>query len=209
MPDKTLARPVAALLCLSLAAGSSPAWASQTVHCGSEGYRYKYCRSDTDNQVRLERQFSKSRCSQGYSWGYDRRGVWVDHGCDGEFRVGHDSGGSDRAATAGAVIAGVAILAALAASSRGQQSSDVPSWAVGEYSGYDEYDRIDVRMTILPGGNVSGYAGSSAFEGRFQSSRLETARYAFRVERSGNGFVATDERDPGHRVYFRRSGGGY
>ena len=30
-------------------------------------------------------QRSGSPCRQGYSWGYDRRGIWVDHGCRADF----------------------------------------------------------------------------------------------------------------------------
>ena len=88
----------------------------------------------------------------------------------------------------GAAIDGVAVIAALAAHNSAQQSQDVPSWAVGEFTGYDDFARTDVRMSIYPGGNVSGYAGRDPFEGRFQGSRLETSRYTFRIERSGNGF---------------------
>ena len=33
------------------------------------------------------KQRSDSSCRQGYSWGYDRRGIWVDHGCRADFQV--------------------------------------------------------------------------------------------------------------------------
>jgi hypothetical protein len=32
-------------------------------------------------------KLSDARCTEGYSWGFDRRGVWVDHGCRAEFRL--------------------------------------------------------------------------------------------------------------------------
>lgn len=209
----TRVRPVAALICAAVVAAPLPAGAAQTIPCSSSGYRYTYCRVDTDNEVRLERQRSSTACQQGYSWGYDRNGVWVDHGCAADFRVGREGGGHsgrNNALAAGAAIAGVAVIAALAAhSNKGQQSSDVPSWAVGTYSGYDPVVGTDVELTILPGGRVSGHAGGTSFDGRFTGSRLETERQAFRVERMGNGFVAVDERDANHRVVYRRSGGGY
>ena len=31
------------------------------------------------------KQRSGAACQQGYSWGYDDRGVWVDHGCRADF----------------------------------------------------------------------------------------------------------------------------
>jgi hypothetical protein len=44
-------------------------------------------------------------------------------------------------------------MTALAAQGhKGQQSSDVPSWAVGAFSGYDAWVDSDVELTILPGG---------------------------------------------------------
>jgi hypothetical protein len=208
----TRSRAIAAVVSTSLAWASVPALASQTVYCASSGYRYNYCRVDTGNDVRIERQRSSTECRQGYSWDYDRHGVWVDHGCAADFRVGSDGGhgGRNKALAAGAAIVGIAAIAALAAQgNKGQQSSDIPSWAVGTFTGYDPRVGADVELTILPGGSVSGHAGGTSFEGRFADSVLRTERQAFRLERQGNGFVAIDERDANHRVSYRRSGGGY
>ena len=208
----TWSRALAAVVSTSLVWASLPSFASQTIHCRSDDYRYRYCRVETDNNVRLERQRSHTDCRQGYSWDYDRYGVWVNHGCDADFRVGR--GGSDnhrnKALAAGAAVAGIAVIAALAAQgSKGQQSSDIPSWAVGSFTGYDPRVGADVELTIMPGGSVSGHAGGTSFDGRFADSVLRTERQAFRLERQGNGFVAIDERDANHRVSYRRSGGGY
>ena len=205
-------RALAAVVSTSLVSASLPAIASQTIQCKSDHYRYRYCRVQTDDHVRLERQRSNADCRRGYSWDYDRHGVWVNHGCEADFRVGR--GGSDdhrdKALAAGAAVAGIAVIAALAAQgNRGQQSADIPSWAVGTFTGYDPRVGADVELTILPGGSVSGHAGATSFEGRFADSVLRTERQAFRVERQGSGFVAIDERDANHRVSYRRSGGGY
>jgi hypothetical protein len=209
---ETWSKALVAVVSTSMLWVSVPVFASQTIQCRSDDYRYRYCRVNTDNQVRLERQRSRTECRQGYSWDYDRYGVWVNHGCDADFRVGrggsHDS--RDKALAAGAAVAGIAVIAALAAQgSKGQQSSDIPSWAVGTFSGYDPKVGSDVELTILPGGSVSGHAGGTSFDGRFADSVLRTERQAFRLERQGNGFVAIDERDANHRVTYRRSGGGY
>jgi hypothetical protein len=203
---------VAVAVSASLACTALPVFAAQTISCASSGYRYTYCRVDTDNEVRLERQRSSTECRQGYSWGYDRHGVWVDRGCAADFRVGHDGGGhgSRNKALAVGAVAGIALLAAMAAQgNKGQQSADVASWAVGTFSGYDPVVGSDVELTILPGGSVSGRAGSTAFEGHLAGSVLKTERQSFRLERQGNAFVAIDERDANHRVVYRRSGGGY
>ena len=54
------------------------------VRCSSDGRR-TYCDADTRGGVRLLRQFEGRECRQGESWGFDRRCIWVDRGCRGEF----------------------------------------------------------------------------------------------------------------------------
>lgn len=179
----------------------------RTLTCESRQFRYSYCRADTDNRVTLVRQKSSTRCRLWDNWGYDGRGVWVDRGCAAEFRVGRGGGGSG-AAVAGAAIAGIAIAAAIAAN-KDHHADTVPSWAVGTFEGFDEVENTDVELTIQPGGSVSGYAGGTTFSGRLDGDRLQAGRKRFRVERSGNGFVALDEAGRGSRIYFRRSGSGY
>jgi hypothetical protein len=190
-----------------------PARASEaperTITCSSWNYRYRYCRADTDNRVRLERQMSvASRCRLGDTWGYDSRGVWVDRGCQAEFRVGRDGGSGKTAAVVGGVAA-AAIIAAAIASSKSHHEDPVEAWAVGTFRGYDEQEGRDVEVTVMPGGSVTGIAGDASFSGRWEKNQLQLGQYRFRVERSGNGFGAVDERDSGHRVQFRRVGSGY
>lgn len=181
----------------------------RTITCESRKFRYTYCRVDTDNRVRLARQRSDTRCRLWDNWGYDRRGVWVDRGCAAEFRVGRDSGGGGKeAAIAGAAVAGIAIAAAIAAN-KDHHADSVPSWAVGTFQGFDEVENSDVELKIQPGGSVSGYASGTSFSGRWEGDRLEAGRKRFRVERSGNGFVAIDDSGRGYRIHFRRSDGGY
>jgi hypothetical protein len=208
------ARILTTLLCFSLL--PVPAFAGeQTIHCESKNYRYQYCRADTDYRVTLERQSSSTRCRQGDNWGYDRNGVWVDRGCAADFKVGRRHNDRDRdrdhdksAVAAGAAIAGIAILAAVAAN-RDRSKDDVASWAVGTFKGYDDYEGSDIEITVLPGGSVSGNAGRNRFSGSLSGNRLEAGRHRFSIERSDNGFLATDESNSRHRVQFQRSGSGY
>ncbi len=58
------------------------------VSCSSRDDRPRYCNLDTRGGVRLVRQDSRSPCIQGRSWGHDRRGIWVSHGCRARFEVG-------------------------------------------------------------------------------------------------------------------------
>ncbi|MEP6898640.1 MAG: DUF3011 domain-containing protein [Rhodanobacter sp.] len=59
------------------------------LQCDSNKKRYQMCQVDVGRQgrVRLANQMSDVRCTEGYSWGWNRAGVWVDHGCRGQFVV--------------------------------------------------------------------------------------------------------------------------
>lgn len=204
------ARTLAPLICLALVAGPLPARASETIRCESYNMGYRFCRANTDNRVELVRQISSSECRENRSWGYERNGVWVNRGCGAEFRVGRGSGSSDKAAL-GVAIIGLAAIAAAANSQHRQQQDDIGAWAVGSFSGYDDVEGTDVQLRIAPGGALSGRAGSNTFSGSLDGNRLQAGRHSFRVSRSGNGFIAVDERDSSHRVVFQRmnDGGGY
>jgi Protein of unknown function (DUF3011) len=109
-----ISRAVSALLIVSLTTFTMAQTGSLT--CSSDDGNYHYCRADTQNQAQLVRQISGSRCEQGYSWGFDPRGIWVDRGCRAQFSYGsvantHTSSGNNNSNT-GAVIAG-GILGAL------------------------------------------------------------------------------------------------
>ena len=60
----------------------------RTHRMGAPAGRFRHC--PVNGWVRgaqLTRQIGGGNCSQGRSWGYDDRGVWVDRGCQGEFQV--------------------------------------------------------------------------------------------------------------------------
>jgi hypothetical protein len=67
--------------------GYGPGPGGQTITCSSDNGRRNYCAVDTRRGVRLVRQRSGSPCQQGSTWGYDRRGIWVDRGCRADFVV--------------------------------------------------------------------------------------------------------------------------
>ncbi len=64
-----------------------PNGGGQTLTCSSDDGRRHYCQADTRRGVVLTRQRSGSPCQQGRTWGYDRRGVWVDRGCRADFQI--------------------------------------------------------------------------------------------------------------------------
>ncbi|HSS99716.1 MAG TPA: DUF3011 domain-containing protein [Terriglobales bacterium] len=60
----------------------------QAINCSSNDMHRHYCAADTRGGVRLFKQLSEARCQEGYSWGYDDRGIWVDRGCRADFQTG-------------------------------------------------------------------------------------------------------------------------
>ncbi|MEO7052283.1 MAG: DUF3011 domain-containing protein [Rhodanobacter sp.] len=67
-----------------------PDWdRSIRLQCDSNSKRYQMCRVDVgrNGRAQLVRRTSDARCTEGYSWGWNRAGVWVDHGCRGQFLV--------------------------------------------------------------------------------------------------------------------------
>jgi hypothetical protein len=208
-----------ATLVLALGLGTVPQGAvdeattavdERTIRCESRNYRYRYCPANTENRASLVSQVSPfARCELGRTWGYDSRGVWVDRGCAGEFRVGKGGGGSGAAVAVGAV-AGAAVLAAILAN-RGHDKhrDEVPSWAVGTFRGYDERERTELEVRITPSGSAEGMASGTRFAGTWTRERLELSRYRFRITRAGNGFNAVDESDANHRIYFTPASSGW
>ena len=65
----------------------SPRSSAQTISCSSDNGHRHYCPADTRGGVQLLKQRSGSACDQGKSWGFDRGGVWVDHGCRADFAI--------------------------------------------------------------------------------------------------------------------------
>lgn len=57
------------------------------VTCASMDGRRTYCEADTRGGVTLLRQQGGRSCREGSTWGYDRRGIWVDRGCQADFEV--------------------------------------------------------------------------------------------------------------------------
>jgi hypothetical protein len=79
--------PALAAAALTFAFLATATAAETTVTCESHDDRRVHCPADTRGGVRLQTQLSRSPCDYGDTWGYDRRGVWVDGGCRATFAV--------------------------------------------------------------------------------------------------------------------------
>jgi len=140
------------------------------VVCESVGYRYRYCNANTQDRVSLVREMSTGNlCRQGYGWGYDSGGIWVDRGCRGEFRYGQDNRRNNDAAIAAGILGAFAIGAAVGSSQNQnpapppQPSGSAPSWAVGSFQAWDPDASDHVQLIVYGNGKVTLRHESGAF----------------------------------------------
>jgi len=63
---------------------------NDTITCSSTNGRRATCGADTSRGVTMLRELGGSRCEEGFSWGYNRREIWVDRGCRAEFALSDD-----------------------------------------------------------------------------------------------------------------------
>jgi hypothetical protein len=109
---------LSAFLLAAVAAHSTPVAAqSGTIKCNSNDGHYRYCRVNTEGNARLINQLSGSPCRQGYSWGFDYRGIWVDRGCRAEFQIGTSQPTNSTGSAVAAGILGAIIVGAVAINS--------------------------------------------------------------------------------------------
>jgi Protein of unknown function (DUF3011) len=73
-----------------------PRTSAQTISCSSDDGKRHYCSANAQGRVRLVQQRSESACREGYSWGSDSRGIWVDYGCRADFTIEAERGYGDR-----------------------------------------------------------------------------------------------------------------
>jgi hypothetical protein len=53
--------------------------------CSSDDGQRRTCEADTSEGAVLVKDLSGNLCVRNETWGFDRRGVWVDKGCKGQF----------------------------------------------------------------------------------------------------------------------------
>ena len=66
--------------------GPAPVSGGKVISCASNDMGRHYCDApNTRAGVQMVRQNSGSPCRKDYSWGFDYRVIWVDHGCRVDF----------------------------------------------------------------------------------------------------------------------------
>jgi hypothetical protein len=232
MHSQAPVRPQAAVLVITLAIAPL-AHADYSITCGSVSGRHNTCRLTEPGYVTLVKQVSGARCEQGRTWDFDRREIWVDNGCEAEFRVetwstygqgSHSQGssssgssGKDAAAIAG-VLAGAAILGALVNNKDHQDdykyrdqnyygprhTSYVPGWMVGTFRGYNPMYGAEVTMTIRPDGRMSASSNGQPINGYVNDELLHVGNFIFDIDQTRDGFVTSQKGDRHNEVRYRR-----
>jgi hypothetical protein len=59
----------------------------RTFACESVSGQRHHCDSDRAYSIQMVRRLGDTNCVEGYNWGRDEAGVWVDRGCRAEFLV--------------------------------------------------------------------------------------------------------------------------
>jgi hypothetical protein len=202
---------------------STPVSADQRVSCKSRDHQYKMCRADTHGYVRLVKQHSRADCTQGKTWDYDRRGIWVDDNCVADFVIEtrhHTNGHSEhKGGNAIAAVAAVALIAAVAASAsdnkhddryhdddyhHGGHSSYLPSWMTGKFKGYNMQYGSEVKLVIQEDGRVKAVVDGVKLQGYVNDQRLYVGDAEFYIERAGDGFNTVQAGNRSNKVHYTR-----
>jgi hypothetical protein len=207
-------RAVATVLLGALVLGfqSAPAIADSRIVCESRNYQYSYCRADVRGaRVSMVRELSRGRlCKEGYGWGTDRRGIWVDRGCRAEFEIRERGRDRDRDRDRGVEIgAGAAVglfLGAMIANSKSEANQAIPSWAIGTFQGYNGSLGEDVTLVINPDGVVQEYTRMGEVRGNWipGSSQINVGDLVYNVTQEANGVRTVQVSAPSNIVSYRR-----
>jgi hypothetical protein len=175
--------------------GGGPQRGQQVVRVESRDGKYHYERVRTEGYVRLYRQLSSGPCRQGSEWGFDRRGIWVNHGCRAEFVVGMPAGRPDHGRP-----------------EPGRPDRDrPPAWAVGTFRGHDAVRDADVALTIQTDGSVRmradfrGVRPTVRQNGSFRDGTLRFSGATLELDRTPDGVRTTEQGGRHGRVSYRRT----
>lgn len=212
-------KPMRRAACTVLALISTPVLADYTVRCGSVNGHYNTCRLSEPGYVTLERQMSGARCERGRSWDFDRREIWVDRGCEAEFKVETEGGSKqDKAKVAAGVLLGAVILGALANNKEhkddeqyrdenyygSRHSSYVPGWMVGTFRGYNPQYGADVEIRIKDDGRVVAETRGETLRGWINNQKMHIGGAVFSMDQTREGFVTAQRGDRFNEVRYRR-----
>lgn len=195
-----LLRLAAALL---LASGVATEATADTLRCRSRDYRYAFCSTPFPVRRATVRDRKSDRpCILGRTWGYERNGIWVDHGCDAEFDVDYRGGGGGGpyppypgGGGGGGWYPG---------DGGWGQPGGVPGWAIGTWRSDVMVGGTYSTITLYPTGSATWVNGRYSVNG-YWAGGSEIRLYNNRVIRFDRRGSRADVALPGFGVYrFRR-----
>lgn len=68
-------------------ASDAAAGEGELLRCESNDGHWRHCDGPIVRGATLRRNVSRTPCIQDDNWGWDARGIWVDHGCRGDFHL--------------------------------------------------------------------------------------------------------------------------
>jgi DUF3011 family protein len=169
----------------------------QVVRIESRDGKYRYAKVRTDGYVRLYRQLSSGPGRQGTDWGFDQRGIWVNHGFRGEFVIGMPTGrpAPDRPEPGR------------------PDRNRPPAWAVGTFRGYDTERNADILLTIQSDGGVRLRSDSRAARqpmvnraGFYEDGKLRFSGATLELDRVGGAIRTTEQGGRHSKITYRREG---
>jgi hypothetical protein len=186
------------------AATSTAASATATsVTCESVGDQGKRCKiGDTGKvSVKLQKQLSRSPCTEDDTWGVDTHSLWVTGGCRAVFTV------TPNATAAVSANEGNAWNQPTSGdnSELGNAAALVPSWLVGSFNGYNPLYDAGMQLTISRDGKVSAFVEGARLNGWYQEGTMVLGGVEYAVRRDQNGFRTIQNNDPGNQVVYTRS----
>lgn len=141
-----------ALAALGLLAAPSDSFAER-MRCKSTNYKYNFCRSGQPIVRASVRDRKSDRpCIEGRTWGYQRNGIWVNHGCDADFEIqtwGDSGGGWGGSGGSGGSWGGGGW------GGSGGSWEAVPGWAVGTWRSERQINGAYHTVTVYPNGSAT------------------------------------------------------
>jgi hypothetical protein len=199
----------AIVLGLAVLAGLFPAdaWAQRSIRCKSQNFRYNWCSSgEPIRYARIQHQRSDSPCIQGRSWGWQRSGIWVDNGCEGDFFIetyynppppppdygGGWGGGGGGWGSGGGNWGGGAY-------------DPAPSWAVGQWQTYEPVNGFYRSLSVYPTGSATYTGGGGTRSGYWTRNGEVRLSDGLLLEISRRSRVEIEVYHPNHgRLLMRR-----
>lgn len=206
LQKNTLMRAICIAQSLILILPVAPAYASETRTVTCDSHDFKRQRCDVENKgVRFKHQLSASSCREGRDWGYDKRGIWVDNGCEAQFEVTKDSGLSSGEAAAAVLIGGLLLGAMMAGgsdekkapSATAQAAATPPNWAIGGFRGRNPSTQRNEDLLVEKTGQIKVIRQGQPYLGQWlNGQQLSINGENFRVERMGGGIRLSQASGP-------------